>query len=95
MEERIMTQHPDGKQGVNILTRRYTAIRIAILSELRERGEMTFKDLMARLTERLADSFDGKVGWYVVTVKLDLEARGTIERIPGKSPQRLRLAAAN
>jgi hypothetical protein len=31
----------------------------------------------------------GSVGWYTTTVKLDLEARREIERVPGSRPQRL------
>ncbi len=40
---------------------------------------------------RLPGDFEGSVGWYATTVKLDLEARGLIERMPGESPQVLRL----
>lgn len=32
----------------------------------------------------------GSVSWYTTTVKLDLEARGELERVPGSRPQRLR-----
>lgn len=32
----------------------------------------------------------GKVTWHVTSVKLDLEARGLIERIPNTKPQFLR-----
>jgi len=39
----------------------------------------------------LSATFDGKVVWYVVSVKLDLEARGTIERVPKTSPHELRI----
>jgi hypothetical protein len=31
----------------------------------------------------------GSVGWYTATVKLELEVRGEIRRVPGASPQRL------
>lgn len=31
------------------------------------------------------------VSWYTTTVKLDMEARGLIERIPGSRPQALRI----
>ena len=41
--------------------------------------------------KELSDAFDGKVVWYIVTVKLDLEARGILERIPKTSPHRLRM----
>jgi hypothetical protein len=36
----------------------------------------------------------GSLTWYTVTVKLDLEARGEIERVPGVQPQRLRRVAS-
>jgi len=39
----------------------------------------------------LSEEFDGKVVWYIVSVKLDLEARGIIERIPKTSPHQIRL----
>ncbi len=35
----------------------------------------------------MQDSFDGSVMWYYTTVKLDLEARGEIRRVPGSRPQ--------
>ena len=91
MEERIMTLHPQGKAGVNITRKRYNMVRGAILSSLREHGEMTFKELTEDVKRRLEGRFDGSASWYVTTIKLDLEARGTIERIPRASPQRLRL----
>jgi len=40
---------------------------------------------------KLSKNFEGEVGWYIVTVKLDLEARSIIERVPKTSPHKLRL----
>ena len=51
----------------------------------------TFSELTDAVGQRIGDVFDGSVGWYVTSVKLDLEARGVLERIDGRSPQRLRL----
>jgi hypothetical protein len=48
--------------------------------------------LMDLVALRLGDDWDGSVGWYVTAVKLDLEARNEIHRLPGVSPQRVRLA---
>jgi hypothetical protein len=45
---------------------------------------------MESLYQRVKDSFVGGVQWYGETVKLDLEARGIIERI-GAKPERYRL----
>lgn len=91
MEDRILTMHPSGKQGVNILYRRYAFIRDYILKTVGKAGEITFSDLCDRAVDEISDTFDGKVLWYITTVKLDLEARGEIERIPRTSPHRLRI----
>jgi hypothetical protein len=93
MAERIMTLHPEGKQGVNIDREKYEAIRQGILESLSEQRTMNFRDLPAAVEARLPKAFDGSISWYTITVKLDLEARGIIERVPGRSPQMLRLSA--
>jgi hypothetical protein len=93
MEERIMTLHPQGKAGVNIGRQRYDLIREAILDSIQAHGEITFKELTEDVRRKLEGRFDGAVSWYVTTVKLDLEARGLIERIPNRTPQRLRLVS--
>ena len=94
-EEKIMTQHPAGKSGVNISKTKYEAMRTAILAAIDDQGEIAFSDLATAVTPLLPESFDGSVGWYVTTVKLDLEARGEIERTPGKTPQHLRRVDAS
>jgi hypothetical protein len=68
-------------------------VQQTILDLLRAQGEMTFAQLTDAAVESLAGKFDGSVSWYVTTVKLDLEARNVIQRVPGTSPQRLRLVA--
>jgi hypothetical protein len=35
--------------------------------------------------------FEGSVMWYVTTVKLDLEARGDVKRVPNSRPQIVKL----
>ncbi|MCA9952455.1 MAG: hypothetical protein KDE48_22550 [Anaerolineales bacterium] len=92
-EEKIMTLHPEGKQGVNISKAKYDQIKGAVLSVLTAEGEVRFKDLPAAVDKALEGEFDGSIGWYTTSVKLDLEARGLIERIPKSSPQLLRLAS--
>lgn len=90
-QEKIRTLHPQGKKGTNILRRRYDTIRTYILELIEEQGEISYQEINDRAVADLSSTFDGKVAWYVVTVKLDLEARGIIERIPKSSPHRLRL----
>ncbi len=92
MAEKIVTLHPAGKAGVNIDKQKYDTVREAILQSLQDHGAMTFKDLTAEVRRRLEGSFAGSISWYVTTVKLDLEARGEISRVPKSSPQVLTLS---
>jgi len=92
MSDKIMTLHPDpAKQGVNIDRAKYDVVKAAILELLAEHGELTFSALTTAVNDRLQGTFDGSVSWYVVTVKLDLEARGVVERAKQSGQQIVRL----
>ena len=92
MVEKVLTQHPEqGKVGVNIDKMKYEDVRETILEVVQRRGTITFKGLVDEVNAKLGKAFDGSVPWYVTTIKLDLEAKGVIERIPNKKPQELRL----
>lgn len=95
MIDKIMTLHPQGKKGVNISYAKYEQIKKFILDTIQTEKEITFEALTDLAVSKLTDKFDGKVIWYVVTVKLDLEARKLIERIPKTSPHKLRLTSSN
>lgn len=91
-EEKIMTLHPEeDKQGVNISRAKYDMIRQAILNAVRSQGTISYKGLVSLIDYNLRNRFEGSISWYVTTVKLDLEARGEIERIPDSKEQILRL----
>ncbi len=92
MNENFLTLHPQGKNGVNISKDKYNVMKAAIVNVLQKQGEMTFRALNDEVRRQLEGNFAGSIDWYVTTVKLDLEARGVIERF-GKSPQQLRLTA--
>lgn len=89
-ENRIQTLHPQGKKGVHILQRRYDAIKDFIVKTVQDHGAITYSEVNDLAVEQLKD-FDGSVPWYVVSVKLDLEARGIIERVPKTSPHQIRM----
>ena len=91
MAEKIMTLHPAGKQGVNIDKRKYDMVRQAVEEALQAQPGATYSELTDAVGQRIGEVFDGSVGWYVTSVKLDLEARGVLERVDGRSPQRLQL----
>ena len=92
--DRVMTLHPEGKQGVNIESVKYAEMRRALLRVIptKEPG-VPFSELVDRLEGVLDDGVYGpdvSRPWFVTTVKLDLEARGLIARVAGRGPQRLR-----
>ncbi len=89
MGERIKTLHPEGKKGVNIEREKYEQIKAAILGAIENTGQISYSNMNKFIKAQLHKSFDGSIPWYVETVKLDLEARGIIERIPNTSPQML------
>ena len=88
-EEKILTKHPLGKSGRNIDRQKYELVKESILSALQDR-ELTHTELFDDLHKHLKSKFSGNVSWYGETVKLDLEARKTIERTSSK-PQKYRL----
>lgn len=88
---KIMTLHPQGKKGVNILQRRYDVIKEFILKTVKMHGTIAYEELNNLAVKELRDTFDGSVPWYIVTVKLDLEARKIIERISKTSPHEVRM----
>ena len=91
-EDKILTLHPEeGKQGVNISRTKYDMIHQAILNAIRSQGTISFKGLVSLIDYNLRNRFEGSIPWYVTTVKLDMEARGEIERIPGPGEQKIRL----
>ena len=61
-----------------------------LLQKIEEHDEISFQAICDFSNKELLD-FDGKPIWYILIVKLDLEARGVIERVPKTSPHKLRM----
>jgi hypothetical protein len=96
--EMFQALHPDpSKQGVRVTKATYEAYRTALLQVIPVDEEgVLFGALSAAVVPHLSPELVATTspGWWVTTVKLDLEARGKIERVPGKGKQRLRLVGA-
>lgn len=90
----LNVNYPKGKGGTRVSVEKYDIIRKAVLEAVGgTRTGIAFADLPDLVGKRLSKvqrSRFGSIGWYTTTVKLDLEARGLIERIEGSKPQRLR-----
>lgn len=90
-DKKVQTLHPQGKQGVNIDAKKYYQIKAVLLDIIQKHGEITYQKLSNLTEKQLEGKFEGKIIWYVVVVKLDLEARKIIERIPKTSPHKVRM----
>ena len=92
--QKIQTLNATGAGGVNIDRQKYDAMKKALLKVITARKEGTAFQALPSLVKPLLPGlgFPAKasVGWYVTVVKLDLEARGLIERVARIKPQRLR-----
>lgn len=89
-DEKIQTLHPQpGKTSKNISLVKYNFIKRHLTAVIKGK-ELTHTQLMEQLYAKVEDEFEGGVQWYGETVKLDLEARGIIERT-GKKPDTYRL----
>lgn len=92
--EMIEALHPDpDKQGTRVTKTTYEAYKEALLRVIPATEEgVEFSSLrtavLPYLSQELQDSTSP--GWWTTTVKLDLEARGLIERVSGSGRQRVR-----
>jgi hypothetical protein len=98
VDEKVLCRNPDpAKQGTRIPRWKYDLVRDAILSALKTRPKgFPFRDLPTQVRKRLTGDDAravGSISWHTTVVKLDLEARGTIERIREARPQLLRIRA--
>jgi hypothetical protein len=88
--ETIVTLRPDGKKGVVMPKQNYDEISTIVLSILdTEEETFTLHALLERAQDNLPDMIDSDVSWYVLQVKLDLEARGLIKVVTPPYKKRL------
>jgi hypothetical protein len=82
-----------GSKAKHIEQNKFDFVRKAILRVVPRNGNgVPFGELATMVKKQLTraelDSL-GSVSWYATTVKLELEVRGDIRRVPGAVPQRL------
>ena len=93
MTDRTPCRTPEGKSATNIPTWKFDACHAALLGALAD-GPMPARELVQAAGARLSDADRaalGSLGWHMTTVRLELEVRGEIARLPG-APVRLALA---
>ncbi|MEE9308476.1 MAG: hypothetical protein V3V57_13215 [Spirochaetia bacterium] len=68
-----------------IIKDKYDTVKNAIIEVLKEKDELSFYPLIRAVAEKLKGKFEGSIGWYTSTVKLDLEARQVLHYSRGRA----------
>ncbi|MHB1319683.1 MAG: DUF6958 family protein [Anaerolineae bacterium] len=93
--DRVVCRTPTpNRKPTRIEKWKFDAVRHAILEVLPNQAPgVAFMSELPGLVEQALTAEEratlGSVGWYTTTVKLELEVRGEIARVPRSSPQRL------
>ncbi len=93
-EQKIQLKHPQEKKAVSINKDKYELLTTETVQYLTENKDGTFSEISQRIAQSLKEKkiiFDGSLNWYLEWVKLDLEARQIITRVPKTSPQKYTL----
>lgn len=93
-EQKIQLKHPQGKKAVSINKDKYDLLKKETIQYLTKKNDGTFSEISKTVFQSLKDKkiiFDGSLNWYLEWVKLDLEARQIIARVPKTSPQKYAL----
>lgn len=83
MGQKIQLKHPLGKKAVSMDKLKYDILNKAFLNQLKKRGKAIAEDFKSNKIK-----FEGSIQWHVEWVKLDLEAKKEILRVPKTSPQK-------
>ncbi|GIT92818.1 hypothetical protein JANAI62_32760 [Jannaschia pagri] len=95
MTDRTPCRTPAGTTATNVPTWKVEACREALHKALAD-GPLPTRDIAKIAGQHLSedDRTDlGSLGWHMTTVRLELEVRGEIVRLPGR-PLRISLACA-
>jgi uncharacterized protein DUF6958 len=95
MESKIQLKHPAGKKAVSMDSGKYNILKKALLNRFKTKGELTHAEMLQAIADDFKKNktkFEDSVGWHMEWVKLDLEARKEITRIPKTSPIKFTIA---
>lgn len=80
--QKVECLNPNTGKKMNIEKGTYDLFSKAIYHSLKKEGPITFTQLVEGVNDcfkQQKTKFDGSIGWYAVTVKNDMQAKGVIE----------------
>ena len=90
MDNKVQLKHPQGKKPISMPKEKYDLLKPMVLKYLRANGKATFGAMSSAIAKEFKTNkikFKGSVPWHLEWVKLDLEARKVIKRVPNTTPQ--------
>lgn len=88
MPKTILTWDPDGRKGVCLLESEYKIVKDFIIDCISIKKEISLNDLLSEAALYLKPALGKDPAWYVLKVKLDLQARRIISRSSYSDPNR-------
>ena len=79
--EKVQTFLPDGTKGEYIIKSKYERWSAFILSILDTEENFTLNDVLERARGTASAALHNEIGWNILQVKRDLEARGFIKSV--------------
>jgi hypothetical protein len=92
--QKVECLNPNTGRKMNIEKGIYDLISKAIYHTLKKEGDISFTQLQQGVENCLKEQrtpFEGNIGWYTVSVKHDMDARGLIEVFTEKGKKLHRL----
>ncbi|MBI1904553.1 MAG: hypothetical protein HYS13_25950 [Planctomycetia bacterium] len=94
MNDKVLCRTPTpGKKPTRIDRWKFDAVRKAILRIVPKQGRgVLFMELPKLVKAKVSAKERAKLGnfsWYTTSVKLEMEVRGELRRVPDAQPQRL------
>ncbi len=80
-DEKIQTFLPDGTKGEYIIKSKYERWSAFILSALDTEDNFTLNDILEKARSNSSAVLHNEIGWNILQVKRDLEARGFIKSV--------------
>ena len=89
MDKKVQLKHPKGKKAIRMPKAKYDLLKPMVVKYLRSNGNATFSAMTSAIAKEFKTNgtkFEGSIPWHLEWVKLDLEARKIIKRVPNTSP---------
>lgn len=78
--EILCTIRPGGRKGILISAQAYRELGYFILGTISSNRYLQFSELLARAPKTIPGIDDYNIPWYILQLKLDLEARGLLQK---------------